>query len=137
MESISPPPYDCDKHNAFEIWLNRVRASLTRDDAGKKTLYLGGCDKLRNHIQNLPHDAAVKGSIEDYPAITSLGGTIHSLIIRRPWMKFLDREKTLPTGKDDYVDFAQQEHEQVMRDLWGDDDFGMEEYDDGELVSTV
>lgn len=132
------PPHDYDKHNAFEIWLNRVRASLTRDASGKKALYLRDCDKLRNHIQNLPHDSAVKGSIEDYPAITSLGGTIHSLMMLKPWLRFLNREETVPTVKDDYVDFAQGEHEQVMRDLYGEDDYGdMEEYDDGELVSTV
>ena len=132
------PPHDYDKQNAFEIYLNRVRASLTRDAVGKKVLYLGNCVKLRNHIQNLPHDSAVKGSIEDYPAITALGGTIHSLMILRPWMQFLDREKTVPTMRDDYTDFAHQEHEQVMRDFFGEANYGdMEEYDTGELVSTI
>jgi len=132
------PPHDFQKSNAFEIYLNRVKASLTRDDKGVKTLYLGDCDKLRNHIQNLPHDAAVKGSIEDYPAITALGGTVHSLIMLRPWMQFGEREKTIPTIKDDYADFAQREHEQVMRDLFSEDDYGdMDEYDGGALVDTI
>ena len=132
------PPYDTDKSNAFEIWLNRIHACLAPDATGNKTLYLGDCKRLRNHIQNLPHDAVAKASLENYPAITCLGGLVHSLMMLRPWMKFLNREETLPTVKDDYAVFAQGEHEQVMRDLWGDADYGdMEEYDDGELVSTV
>jgi hypothetical protein len=132
------PPHDYQKTNAFEIWLNRIHSSLTRDASGKKALFLGGCDKLRNHIQNLPHDAAAKGSIEDYPAITALGGTLHSLMMLRPWMQFLNHEETIPTVKDNYVDFAQREHEQVMRDLFGGDDYGdMDEYDTGELISTI
>ena len=132
------PPHDYDKQNAFEIYLNRVRSSLTRDDSGKKVLFLGSCERLRNHIQNLPPDVAVKGSIEDYPAITCLGGVVHSIMIRRPWEEFVEKEKTVSTLRDDYVEHAGQDHEQTMRDLFGEHDFGdLEEYDDGELVSTI
>lgn len=131
-------PYDSDKQNAFEIWANRVQACLPKDDPDKKILHLGECNQLINHMLSLTPDAALKGSIEDYPAIASLGGVVHSLMIQQPWLKFAKREKTVPTIKDDLADLVQREHEQVMRDLYGEDDYGdMEEYDDGELVSTV
>jgi len=134
------PPRDHERSNAFEIWVNAVRACLSRDTSGEKVLYLGNCQKLRNHIQNLPPDAAIKGSIEQYPAISCLGGLVHSLVIRKPWLDEIVGQGgrgTISTIQDDLAEY-QYEHDRVIRDLWGDDDFGdMDEYDTGELKSTV
>jgi len=129
-------PYDSQESNAFEIWSNRIQSCLG-NASEKKTLHLENCNRLRNHMQNFPPDGAAKGSIEEYPAVTSLGVVVHSLIMLRPWMEFAKREKTVPTIKDDLADLVQREDEQVMRALYGEDDYGGEEYDDGELVSTV
>lgn len=133
------PPHDSEKPNAFEIWLNRIKSCLG-DASGKKTLHLENCNRLRNHIQNLPPNAAKKGSIQDYPAIACLGGVVHSLMIRRPWLKFVEGEKTVPTQKDDYVGEASHAREEALRALGAAEvDYGdMAEYEDrGELVPTI
>ena len=132
------PPYDSDKQNALEVWLNRIHACLTKDSGGKKSLYLGACDQIRNAIQNLPHDAAYRGSVEDYPAITCLGGLVHSLMILRPWMDHIKSERPIPTVQDNYEAFAHTDHERTMRALFGNDAFGEpDEYDSGQLLETV
>jgi hypothetical protein len=133
------PPHDYQKPNAFEIWSNRIQSCLG-NASKKKTLYLGNCNGLRNHIQNFPHDGAAKGSIENYPAIACLGGVIHSLMMLRPWLKFAKREKVVSTMKNDYVGYAGQVHEEAMRNLGaGYVDYGdMDEYEDrGEVVPTI
>ena len=132
------PPYDFEKQNAFEFYLNQIWSCLVLDSSGKKRLYLGNCIKLRNHIQNAPSDAAVKGSVKDYPAIAALGGVVHSLMMLRPWLEFSRSERAVPT----FYDPLKELQEDQGRALWEEENgiygYGdMDEYDDGELLSTV
>ena len=132
------PPYDFERPNAFERYSNQIWGSLAADSSGRKRLYLGNCIKLRNHIQNTPSDAAVKGSSMDYPAITALGGVVHSLMMLRPWLEFSRPERAVPTCYDPLRELQ----EDQSRALWefenGSQVYGdMNEYDDGGLVSTI
>ena len=132
------PPYDHQETNAFEIWVNSIRGCLKRDASNKPELYLGSCTKLRNYLQSSPFDVAVKGSIEDSPALAALGGVVHSLMMLRPWLEFTRPERTVPTVHDPIQDLQ----EENGRALWEMEDGGfgygdMDEYDDGELVSTI
>ena len=100
---------------------------------------MDNCVKLRNQIQNTPTDAAVKGSVKDYPAIVALGGVVHSLMMSRPWLVFSRPERTVPTIQQDPLNELLEDQE---RALWESEngiyDYGdMAEYDDGELVSTI
>ena len=132
------PPYDFERPNAFERYSNQIWGSLAADSSGRKRLYLGNCIKLRNHIQNAPSDAAVKGSVKDYPAIAALGGVVHSLMMLRPWLEFSRSERAVPT----FYDPLKELQEDQGRALWEEENgiygYGdMDEYDDGELLSTV
>lgn len=129
---LSPPLYESEEPHALKIYLTRIRSC-------KKRLSLGSCNKLLNHIHNVPPEVALKKSPEDYLAVACLGGVIHSLMPREPWLKPVHPEETLPTMKDDYNDYAEQVHEEALRGLGvGGVDFGeLDEYDTGELVDTV
>ena len=130
---------DFDKPNHFEIYVRRIQSCLSPDDSGNKTLYLGTCDRLRNYLQILPSEAAIKGTDEDYPAIAALGYVIHSLSACKPWTTFVNNETLISTQKDDFAGFAAYEQEQSMKYLGIDGyDFGeMEQYDDTGLISTI
>jgi len=94
-------PYDFEKPNAFERHVNQIFSSLTVDPAtGKKRLYLSNCTRLQNYIQNASVDAAVKGDSKDYPALSALGGLIHTLMMLMPWSEFVKPERTFPTVYD-------------------------------------
>ncbi|MCK4821405.1 hypothetical protein KA005_36910, partial [bacterium] len=85
-------PVDFDKPNHFEIYVRRIQTCLSPNDSGNKSLYLGACDRLRNYLQILPSDAAIKGTDEDYPAIAALGYAIHSLSACKPWTTLINDE---------------------------------------------
>jgi hypothetical protein len=72
-------PDDFEVPNNFEIYLHRIRSCLKAPDSGGKQLILGNCNRLRNYLQNLPPDAVKNGSIEEYPAVASLGFAVHTL----------------------------------------------------------
>ena len=131
-------PYDFDRPNAFERYSNQIWGSLTADSSGRKRLYLDACVKLRNHIQNTPPDAAAKGDIKDYPAIATLGGVAHSLMMLRPWLEFSRRERAIATIQDP-LEELQEQHDRAFWEaengVYGSET--LDEYDDGELVSTV
>ena len=132
------PPYGHQKSNAFEIWVNSIRGCLKRDASNKPELYLGDCTKLRNYLQSSPFDVAVKGAIEDYPALAALGGVMHSLMMLRPWLEFARPERTVPTVHDP-IQNLQEQNERALWEVENESyDYGdMDEYDDGELVSTI
>lgn len=131
------PPYDFERKNAFERFLNQIWTCLQTDvKSGEKKLQLGSCDKLRNWIHNTLLDSPVKGDVKDFPAIAALGGVVHVLVNRIYSLQSQKKEKTVPTLKDD-VTAAQEEYDKAMRDVLGDSDFE-EEYDDtGELKPTI
>ena len=70
----------------------------------------------------------MKGNLKDYPAILALGGVVHSLRMLRPWLEFARPERVAPTMHDPVSDLQEAQD----RALWE-----MDEYDDGELVSTI
>jgi hypothetical protein len=131
-------PYDFDRPNAFERYSNQIWGSLAADSSGRKRLYLDACVKLRNHIQNTPPDAAAKGEIRDFPAIAALGGVVHSLMMVQPWLEFSKPERTVATIQDP-LEELQEQNERVLWEMEnGIYGYGeMDEYDDGELVSTI
>jgi len=127
--------YDHDKPNAFERYVNQIFSSLTDDPTtGKKRLQIGGCVKLLNYLQTAPVDVATKGSAKEYPALSALGGLIHTLMMLMPWTEFLKPERTVSTINDPLNDM------QEDYDWWesGSHDYDeQEEFDDGALVGTV
>jgi len=97
-------PLDFQQPNHFELYKRRVQSLLTRNDAGSKSLILGECSLLRNYLQNLPADA------EECPAVTALGGAIHSLMVCIPWtVRTQVQEATIPTV-DDFENYARRYH---------------------------
>jgi hypothetical protein len=83
-------PDDFDRPDHFEIYVRQIRECLTPDDSGKKRLYIGKCKKLKNHLQNFSSDfikkLKTKRKVKDYPAVFALGGLIHTLLERKPWL---------------------------------------------------
>lgn len=124
--------HDSERENAFERYASQVWRWLTVDSVtGKKELYLGPCNNLRNYIQNTPSDATAKGSVRDYPALAALGGVVHTLMMLRPWLKFVESERTVPTIKDPLARL-EDDHEKAYFEIYGDQD----EDDTGDLVRT-
>jgi len=86
------PPYDFDKLNHFEIYVQQVRTSLiVKEETGKKELILGNNDKIINSLQTLSKDAMsrldMKKRAKEYPAVFALGCLVHTLLQRRPWLE--------------------------------------------------
>ena len=131
-------PYDFERQNAFERYTNQIWGNLTVDPtSGGKRLYLGDCVKLRNHIQNTPTDVATKGNVKDYPAIAALGGVVHSLMMLMPWMEFARPERTVPTMRDPLNELQENQGRALWEEENGIYGYGEDEYDNGELVSTI
>jgi hypothetical protein len=66
------------------------------------------------------------------------GGTIHSLMMLRPWLKFIRPERAVRTLNDPVADLQEAQE----RGLWEEENgiygYGeMDEYDDGGLVPTI
>ena len=78
-------PTDFRKPNHFENYLYRIQNLLVPDESGGKSLVLENCNLLRNYLQNLPPDAPIVCSEEDFPSVSALGGLVHSLLANRPW----------------------------------------------------
>ena len=86
------PPYDFDKLNHFEIYVQQVRTSLiVKEETGKKELILGNNDKIINSLQTLSKDAMsrldMKKRAKEYPAVFALGCLVHTLLQTRPWLE--------------------------------------------------
>jgi hypothetical protein len=130
-------PCDFETPNNFEIYLHRIRACLKAHDSGKKQLVLDKANRLRNHLQNLPPDAITNGSVEEYPALASLGFAVHTLMAQRAWLKHAESETLVHTQKDDYEIFAAREQIQARRYLEVDDWRNIDEDDTGDIVNTI
>jgi len=72
---IVSPPDDYDNTQFFDICMRRMQSVLSEDS---KRLSLGNNEIVRNRIL-----AFKRGD----PAIAALGGLIHSLLIRQPWLE--------------------------------------------------
>jgi len=77
---VVSPPDDYDNPKAFDIYMGRLRSVLAEKS---KRLFLDDGDKIRNRIKTF---------MRDDPAIMSLGGLIHTLLLRQPWL-----EQTTPS----------------------------------------
>ena len=78
---IVSPPDDFDNPKAFDIYMGRLRSVLV---AGQdKRLFLEDGQIIRNRIKTFRRDD---------PAIMALGGLMHTLLLRQPWM-----EQTTPS----------------------------------------
>jgi hypothetical protein len=130
-------PDDFEASNNFEIYLHRIRACLKAHDSGKKQLILGNCNGLRNHLQNLPPDAITNGSVEDYPAVASLGFALHTLMAQRPWVKHAESETLVSTQKGDYETSAIREQIEAQRYFGVGDLSDTGEYDVDDLLNTI
>jgi len=84
------PPDDFYHVDYFEIYVRQIRECLTPNSEGKKKLQIGKCNALRNHLQNFSTDSIkklnTKRNVKDYPAVFALGGLIHTLLKRKPWL---------------------------------------------------
>ena len=77
---IVSPPDDFDSSNAFDIYMGRLRSVLA---AKAKRLNLGDNTIIKNRIVSFKRDD---------PAIMALGGLMHTMLLRMPWM-----EQTTPS----------------------------------------
>jgi len=109
-------PSGFERPNNFEIYYRQMDSCLTPPANGKKRLFLGSCTKLRNYVQNLPPDIAIKGDIDSYPAVFVLGALVHNLLIRKPWERCVGRQHLYPTN---YTDYASREAVITRRHLFG------------------
>ncbi|GEM_PF-5520067 len=77
-------------------------------------------------------------AVKDYPAISALGGVIHSLMMLMPWLGFAKSEKTVATIQDP-MDTLYEENDRALWEMVNGDhgQWDMDEYDDGELVATT
>lgn len=75
---IVSPPDDYDTPQAFDIFLRRLEDVLSEKN---KRLNLGNADIIRNRILSFTRND---------PAIMALGGLMHVLLMRTPWMESLD-----------------------------------------------
>ncbi len=134
---IVSPPYDFEKPNRGEIYLQRVFELLRPRESGKKRLFLGGCNKLRGYLMDLPHDTAQIGQIDRCPAVAALGYAVHTMLVYRPWLRFLEPQKLVSTVPDDELLsrplHEQQEIMKLLNLVWEED--GSD--DDGGLISTM
>lgn len=72
---IVSPPDDFDQPNAFDIYMGRLRTVLSSE---AKRLHLDNHEIIKNRILAFRRDD---------PAIMALGGLMHTLLIRSPWME--------------------------------------------------
>lgn len=86
------PPFDFDKLNHFEIYVQQIRTSLIpRKETGKKALILGNNDKIKNYLNTMSKDSVskldMKRRAKEYPAVFALGCLVHTLLHQRPWLE--------------------------------------------------
>ena len=129
------PPADFQLPNRSEIYLERIKSLLRKDETGEKRLSLGLCKKLRTQLQDLPADAD-KYQIEVYPAVAALGYAVHSILSLRPWMSFVKHEQAIRTIRDDYEDFAAYQQREALDQLSSfNEGYDDEGWDD--LIPTI
>jgi hypothetical protein len=129
------PPADFHLPNRSEIYLERIKSLLRKDEKGEKRLSLGTCKKLRTHLQDIPADAD-KYQIEVYPAVAALGYAVHSILSLRPWMRFVKHEQGIRTIQNGYENYAAYHQREAFDQLYSLDDEYDDESDD-RLIPTI
>jgi hypothetical protein len=127
-------PYDFQRPNHSEIYLQRILELV-----GDRRLRLGGCSRLKGCLRDLPHDAAQAGQIEQWPAAAALGYVVHTLLVLKPWLRFVKQQRLVSTmgeDGDNFYDLPYYEQREVMRLL---DPASEDEWpeDDGRLIHTI
>lgn len=134
---IVSPAYDFEKPNRGEIYLQRIFELLKPGASGKKRLFLGGCNKLHDHLRDLPHYPSQIIQVERWPAVAALGYAVHTLLVYKPWLRFLQPQRLMSTvPEDEFLSRPLHEQQEIMKLLnltWEED----ESNDDGSLVDTV
>ena len=133
-------PYDFEKPNRGEIYLQRIFELLKPGASGKKRLSLGGCNKLRGNISDFPHGAAQIGQVERWPAVAALGYAVHTMLVYKPWLRFLKPQKLVSTVPDDeLLSRPLREQQEIMKllNLVWEDDESDDDGGDGGLISTL
>jgi hypothetical protein len=131
--------YNFESINRGEIYLQRIIELLRPGKSGKKRLFLGGCNKLRGYLRDLPHDAVQTSQIERWPALAALGYAAHTMLVLKPWLRFVKPQKLVSTVPgDDFLTRPQHEQREIMKLpnlVWEED----ESDDDGDdaLIKTV
>lgn len=80
---VSPPGYE--DTSFFEGAVRQVQSLLTPDADGKKRLYLGQCDKIRNAIQSMDATGNMNQAAADSPSVLALACVISRLLVMEPW----------------------------------------------------
>jgi len=123
-------PADFEDHRRTEIYLQSLRSLLQPSpNGGGKRLFLGGCQRLRSHLQNMPAEIQ---KIEDHPAACALAFAAHTLLATAPWLEFTAPERLDPMIRDGL--------RHLEPDPWNDSALDDPEDDDGagdDLVETV
>jgi len=127
-------PYDFQRPNRTEIYLQRIFELIA-----SRRLFLGDCSRLKGCLRDLPRDAAQTGQIEQWPAAAALGYAVHTLLVLKPWLRFVKQQRLVSTmgeDGDNFYDLPYHEQREVMQLL----DPGGEDGppgDDGRLINTI
>jgi hypothetical protein len=114
---IVSPPYDFERPNRTEVYLQRIFELLRPGRGGEKRLFLGGCSRLQACLRDLPHDAAQRCQIEQWPAAAALGYAVHTLLVLKPWIVFLKHRRLVGTRgdqDDSFLGLPMHEQREVM-----------------------
>lgn len=129
------PPADFNLPNRSEIYLERIKSLLRKDENGEKRLSLGSCKKLRTYLQDLPADAD-KHHVEEYPAVAALGYAVHSILSLRPWMSFVKHEQGIATIRNNYEDYAARHQREALNELFSFNN-GYDDESGDDLIPTI
>ncbi len=116
--------YDFHQPNAFEIWLQTLRA-VTRP--GKSRVFTKDCPILRRALFDVPKKI-LKKPLADFPIISVFAASIHSIIKELPWQEYVERKRLIGTMPDPIFDDAT-EQEALIKELFG---FEQDDDDDGD-----
>jgi len=75
QEILIIPPDDFYVQHAFDHYVRSLRSVIV---TGRKRLFFGSCDILKNKVQET--------FLRDNPAVMAVGGLVHSLLSRTTWM---------------------------------------------------
>ena len=118
-------PYDFGRPNRTEIYLQRIFELISA-----KRLFLGGCSRLKGCLRDLPHDAAQAGQIEQWPAAAALGYVVHTLLVLKPWLRFVKQQRLVSTMGEDGDNFYDLPYHEQREE-------NERPEDDGRLIHTI
>jgi hypothetical protein len=134
---ISDPLGWEDTQSRFAMYLSRLDSVLKKDRKGRKRLELRGSKLLRASMQRFTMDSRMGRKEPFYPLLTAAGFVVHGILTLEPWLQMAEHERLRPTvWQDTYEAHALRNEEEVLRMLYGEEDWGEGEDDDGRLIRT-